>query len=75
MSPEDILAHPPLVLSQEQRRFYFEQGYLLLESIIDPCWVERCVRRPQSWSSAAVGSANPTNIGVWSTTTAPTRHD
>ena len=41
MSPEDILSHPPLILTQEQRQRYFEQGYLLLESIIDKTWVER----------------------------------
>lgn len=41
MSPEDILSHPSLVLSDEQRRLYFDNGYLLLESIIDKAWVER----------------------------------
>jgi hypothetical protein len=29
MKSEQILALPPLVLSQEQREFYFENGYLL----------------------------------------------
>ena len=31
MKPEQILSHPPKVLSQEQRESYFENGYLLLD--------------------------------------------
>ncbi len=34
MTPEDVLAQPPRVLSQEQRAFYFEAGYLLVERLI-----------------------------------------
>lgn len=34
MKPEAILAHPPKILSQAQREFYFENGYLLLEKFI-----------------------------------------
>ena len=34
MTPEAVLALKPNVLSQKQREFYFEQGYLLLERII-----------------------------------------
>ncbi|WP_119681727.1 phytanoyl-CoA dioxygenase family protein [Indioceanicola profundi] len=34
MTPENVLSNPPRVLSQKQREFYFENGYLLLERII-----------------------------------------
>jgi ectoine hydroxylase-related dioxygenase (phytanoyl-CoA dioxygenase family) len=39
MTPEEILGHKPRVLSQEQREFYFEQGYLLVEEFIDKAWL------------------------------------
>lgn len=41
MTPEQVLALPPKVLSQKQREFYFAEGYLLLERIIPPDWIER----------------------------------
>src|SRR5690554_2553859 len=41
MTPEQILAIEPLVLSQAQREFYFREGYLLLPGMIDADWVQR----------------------------------
>jgi ectoine hydroxylase len=41
VTPEDILAHPALLLSQAQREFYFENGYLLAERVIPDTIVER----------------------------------
>ena len=41
MKPEQILARPPRALSQEQREFYFENGYLLLESFVSREWLDR----------------------------------
>ena len=41
MTPEEILSHPAQVLSEEQRRSYFDNGYLLVESIVSEEWVER----------------------------------
>jgi ectoine hydroxylase len=41
MTPEEILAHESKVLSQAQREFYFDNGYLLVESIVPAEWVER----------------------------------
>jgi hypothetical protein len=41
MTPEDILAQPPRVLSQQQREFYFANGYLLLERIVPEAWIEK----------------------------------
>ena len=35
MSPEEILNLPANILSQSQRESYFEQGYLLVEGLID----------------------------------------
>jgi ectoine hydroxylase len=41
MTPEEVLSRPPTVLSEDQRAFYFDQGYLLLEGIVPDEWVER----------------------------------
>ncbi len=52
MTPEQILAHAPRVLTQSQRQSYFENGYVLVEGLIDgptidalnattAAWVER----------------------------------
>ena len=41
MTLEEILAHPPRVLSEAQRARYFEQGYLHLERFIPEEWVQR----------------------------------
>lgn len=39
MVPENVLAIPPKVLTQKQREFYFEYGYLLLEGMISDSWI------------------------------------
>ena len=39
MTPEQILAIPPRVLTQSQREFYFTEGYILLERIIGDDWI------------------------------------
>lgn len=39
MTPENVLAIPPKVLTQQQREFYFEYGYLLLEGMISDTWI------------------------------------
>ena len=41
MTPEDVLAQPPRVLSQRQREAYFEDGYIMVESLIEEAWLER----------------------------------
>ena len=41
MKPEQILTHPPRILSQIQREQYFEQGYLVLDSFVDKTWMDR----------------------------------
>jgi ectoine hydroxylase-related dioxygenase (phytanoyl-CoA dioxygenase family) len=41
MTPEQVLAVESKVLTQAQREFYFEHGYLLLERVVPADWVER----------------------------------
>ena len=41
MTPEQILRIAPRVLTQAQREFYFQEGYILLEAIIGDDWLEK----------------------------------
>src|SRR3990170_4258428 len=41
MTPEDVLSIKPKVLTQKQREFYFENGFILLEKFLPDSWVER----------------------------------
>jgi len=41
MTPEQILAIPPRVLTQAQREAYFTDGYILLEKIIGDEWIRK----------------------------------
>lgn len=41
MTPEQVLALPPRVLSQGQREAYFEDGFLLLEKALPDVWLEK----------------------------------
>jgi hypothetical protein len=41
MTPEQILGIPPRLLTQKQREFYFENGYLLLEKLLCDDWIVR----------------------------------
>jgi hypothetical protein len=41
MTPQDILRHPPRVLTQAQREAYFETGYLAAPSLIPADWLRR----------------------------------
>ncbi len=43
MTPEQVLAKRAKVISQQQREFYFNNGYLLLEKIIPQPWVDRLI--------------------------------
>ncbi len=59
MKPEQILSHPPKVLSQEQRESYFENGYLLLEKFVQDAWLERLwqvtnefIEESRSWTAS-----------------------
>ena len=41
MTPDKVLDHPAKVLSDDQRRFYFEHGYLHLDGFVDSDWLDR----------------------------------
>ena len=41
MKSEQILAYEPKVLTQAQRRAYFETGYLMVEEFVSKEWLER----------------------------------
>lgn len=41
MTPEQVLAFAPRVLTQSQREFYFHEGYVLLERIVPPDWLAK----------------------------------
>ena len=41
MTPEQVLSIKPKVLTQKQREFYFENGYMLLEKLLPDEWIER----------------------------------
>ena len=58
MLTEEILAERPRVLPQEQRVFYFEHGYLLLERFIGPAWLDRLRAVTESFVEAS-RSASP----------------
>ena len=44
MRLNEVLAHPPRVLTPEQRTFYFEQGYLHLEGFVSHDWIDHLRR-------------------------------
>lgn len=41
MTPEEILSHPPILLTPAQREFFFEEGYLCVEGLIPDDLVRR----------------------------------
>ena len=41
MTPEQILAQPPLALTQSQREYYFENGYVAVDRLIEDSWIRR----------------------------------
>ncbi|MEA2672018.1 MAG: hypothetical protein QOG45_2238, partial [Chloroflexota bacterium] len=41
MTPDEILSHPPLLLSQAMRERYFERGYLLVERVFPDTLIEQ----------------------------------
>ena len=41
MTPDEVLKHEPKILSDEQRRFYFDNGYLVVANAVPPEWIER----------------------------------
>jgi hypothetical protein len=60
MTPEAILAHEPLVLSQAQRERYFATGFLAATGLIPGEWLELLRTRSQEFieKSRGVGASN-----------------
>lgn len=44
MTPEQVLAIEPKILTQAQREFYFENGYLLVEKVLSDEWLDKLRR-------------------------------
>lgn len=40
MKPEDVMAHPPLVLTEAQRATYFSDGFLVLPDYVPQAWLQ-----------------------------------
>ena len=60
MTPEDILSHPARVLSDGQRRRYFETGFLAAPGLIGGAWLDRlnALSRQFVEDSRAVAASN-----------------
>lgn len=60
MTPEEILSHPPRVLSQARREAYFADGYVMVEGLIPGDWLEklRAVTAEFVEKSRAVAESN-----------------
>ena len=60
MTPEAVLACPPLVLSDAQRRRYFETGYLAAEGLIPPATLAHLTALSDAFvdASRAHGASN-----------------
>ncbi len=41
MRPNDVLSHPARVLEQEEREFFFDQGYVVKKEIISKDWIAK----------------------------------
>jgi len=50
MTPEDILSHPARVLTPEQRHYYFDHGYVVVEGAIGGSI--DCAPPPPRWWNA-----------------------
>jgi len=63
MTPDDILSIKPKVLTQKQREFYFENGYLLLENLLPEAWIGRL--RAATEEMVEKSRAITTSDAVW----------
>jgi len=62
VTPENILAHPPRVLSQAQRQRYFATGFVAAEGLIPEPWLRRLTDRSEAFldESRGVAASNET---------------
>ncbi len=59
MTPEEILTQPARVLTQAQREFYFEQGYLCIESLVPKETVDEMVAITDEFVEASRKETEP----------------
>jgi ectoine hydroxylase len=57
VTPEDILAHPPRVLTEAQRRHYFKTGFLAAEGLVPPDWLARLTELSDTFLDESRGVA------------------
>ena len=62
MTPESILAEPARVLTQAQREFYFEQGYVVAKDFLKPPWL---TRMRAAYQSAVDRSREVSGLNDW----------
>jgi hypothetical protein len=55
MAPDQILARPAKILSDQQRRDYFDKGYVMAASIIPKTWVDRLLEVTASFVEKSKG--------------------
>lgn len=53
MTPGNILAHEPVVLTQAQREFYFDNGFVAVDGLVPPEWVQRLTARSCAFLEAS----------------------
>lgn len=66
MTPEEILSHPARVLTQDQRRHYFEHGYVGVESLVPRDVLDQLIAVTQEFvdkSRSETRSGNAFDIG------------
>ena len=72
MTPEQVLALKPKVLTQAQRESYFKDGFLLVERAIGQDWIAQAARRHRRAGRAQPqGDASPTRCSTSSPRTGP----
>ena len=62
MTPEQVLSQPPRVLSQSQREFYFDNGYVSVEELISKEWLRKLHRVTDGFLEQSRGIAESNDI-------------
>ena len=53
MTPGNILSHEPVALTQAQREFYFDNGFVAVDGLVPPEWVQRLTARSCAFLEAS----------------------
>ena len=62
MSPEEVLSHKLRVLTQAQRKSYFDNGYVLVEALISDDWLEKLNRVTDSFVEKSRSAAASNDV-------------